>query len=548
MMDAENVRLGEICTIQYGFAFNSKKFTEDDSKIPLIRIRDVKRGFSNTYYDGPFSSEYLVHKGDLLVGMDGEFNIARWKSQDALLNQRVCKIVANSNVDEEYLRFYLKRALKDIENKTSFVTVKHLSAKKLSNLVIKLPKKNIQISISKQLSFLESLIHNFNEENVLFDELVKARFVEMFGDPLINEKGWKIRKLKNISNKIGSGATPKGGKEVYIHNGISLIRSMNVYNNRFEYKELAHITDEQAKKLSNVKVEKNDILLNITGASVARCYIVPIDILPARVNQHVCIIRCKEIIHPIFLHGVITNKEYQNHLLKLAGTGATREAINKQQIESLDVIFPPIELQNQFADFVKEVDKSRFVEMFGDIISNDKNWNSKPLKELCDISRGASPRPISDYLGGTIPWIKIGDATIGDSIYINSTKEHIIKEGVRKSRFIKKGSLIFANCGVSLGFCRIINFDGCIHDGWLAFQNIDTSLNKIFLLTTINQMTGYFRKIAPGGTQPNLNTDIVGNYIQVVPPLELQNQFADFVKEVDKSRFIIKSMIKEGLL
>ena len=228
MMDAENVRLGEICTIQYGFAFNSKKFTEDDSKIPLIRIRDVKRGFSNTYYDGPFSSEYLVHKGDLLVGMDGEFNIARWKSQDALLNQRVCKIVANSNVDEEYLRFYLKRALKDIENKTSFVTVKHLSAKKLSNLVIKLPKKNIQISISKQLSFLESLIHNFNEENVLFDELVKARFVEMFGDPLINEKGWKIRKLKNISNKIGSGATPKGGKEVYIHNGISLIRSMNV--------------------------------------------------------------------------------------------------------------------------------------------------------------------------------------------------------------------------------------------------------------------------------------------------------------------------------
>ena len=105
----------------------------------------------------------------------------------------------------------------------------------------------------------------------------------------------------------------------------------------------------------------NDILLNITGASVARCYIVPIDILPARVNQHVCIIRCKEIIHPIFLHGVITNKEYQNHLLKLAGTGATREAINKQQIESLDVIFPPIELQNQFADFVKEVDKSRFI-------------------------------------------------------------------------------------------------------------------------------------------------------------------------------------------
>ena len=233
-------------------------------------------------------------------------------------------------------------------------------------------------------------------------------------------------------------------------------------------------------------------------------------------------------------------KDYKNEEFDLFSFEIQYQIINK-----LKIIEKIIEKQKKEMDLLDELVKARFVEMFGDIISNDKNWNSKPLKELCDISRGASPRPISDYLGGTIPWIKIGDATIGDSIYINSTKEHIIKEGVRKSRFIKKGSLIFANCGVSLGFCRIINFDGCIHDGWLAFQNIDTSLNKIFLLTTINQMTGYFRKIAPGGTQPNLNTDIVGNYIQVVPPLELQNQFADFVKEVDKSRLEVQKSLKK---
>ena len=233
-------------------------------------------------------------------------------------------------------------------------------------------------------------------------------------------------------------------------------------------------------------------------------------------------------------------KDYKNEEFDLFSFEIQYQIINK-----LKIIEKIIEKQKKEMDLLDELVKARFVELFGDIISNDKNWNSKPLKELCDISRGASPRPISDYLGGTIPWIKIGDATIGDSIYINLTKEHIIKEGVRKSRFIKKGSLIFANCGVSLGFCRIINFDGCIHDGWLAFQNIDTSLNKIFLLTTINQMTGYFRKIAPGGTQPNLNTDIVGNYIQVVPPLELQNQFADFVKEVDKSRLEVQKSLKK---
>ena len=181
--------------------------------------------------------------------------------------------------------------------------------------------------------------------------------------------------------------------------------------------------------------------------------------------------------------------------------------------------------------------QSQFIEMFGDIKTNDKHWEAKPLKELCEISRGGSPRPIAKYLGGTIPWIKIGDATEGDNIYINSTKEHIIEEGVRKSRYIKAGSLIFANCGVSLGFCRIINLDGCIHDGWLALQDIDKSLDKVFLLMTINQQTDFFRSIAPGSTQPNLNTEIMGNYRQIIPPMELQKEYIKFIEQSDKSKF-----------
>src|SRR5699024_5306715 len=97
--------------------------------------------------------------------------------------------------------------------------------------------------------------------------------------------------LKEIALKIGSGATPRGGKGAYKAAGISLIRSMNVYDSKFEYKDLAFIDNEQAEKLSNVEVKHNDILLNITGASVARCCMVPTNVLPARVNQHVSLIR-----------------------------------------------------------------------------------------------------------------------------------------------------------------------------------------------------------------------------------------------------------------
>ena len=133
-------KLTDICAIQYGFAFDSSYFTDDSSYMPLVRIRDVKRGFSETYYSGNYSEDYVVKKGDILIGMDGEFNIARWNSSDALLNQRVCKIVVLApSVDEDYLRIWLSKALKKIEEQTSFVTVKHLSAKELNRLAIDLP-------------------------------------------------------------------------------------------------------------------------------------------------------------------------------------------------------------------------------------------------------------------------------------------------------------------------------------------------------------------------------------------------------------------------
>ena len=190
------------------------------------------------------------------------------------------------------------------------------------------------------------------------DNLIQARFVEMFGDPVQNTKGWNIDTCKNLTSKIGSGATPKGGRESYGTEGISLIRSMNVYNNRFEYKDLAYITDEQADKLSNVTIEENDVLLNITGASVARCCAVPKELIPARVNQHVAIVRCKDRLLPEFLCSMFTEDSYQRLLWSIATSGgATREAITKQQIEDLVLIVPPIELQQQFVDFCKQVNK-----------------------------------------------------------------------------------------------------------------------------------------------------------------------------------------------
>lgn len=283
----------------------------------------------------------------------------------------------------------------------------------------------------------------------------------------------------------------------------------------------------------------------------------------ALLNQHIFKVafdKC-EVNREYFVYAVrhkLKEMESKTH-------GATMKHIVKKDFDNTLIPFPTLSEQGKIAELLDTADtiisarqsqlqkldelvKARFVEMFGDINANDREWNVQPLGELCTIVRGGSPRPIEKYLGGDIPWIKIGDATDGESIYLHSTKEHIVQSGVSKSRMVKSGSMIFANCGVSLGFARIITFDGCIHDGWLAMEDIDERLDKVFLLQSLNQMTEHFRRIAPAGTQPNLNTAIMKNYKQIVPPLELQKDFIAFVEQVDKSKAAIQKALDEAQL
>lgn len=275
------------------------------------------------------------------------------------------------------------------------------------------------------------------------------------------------------------------------------------------------------------------------------------------VNNHAHVLKPKAVIDVDYLC-------YSLMFYDVSGlvNGATRQKLTQSDMRKMEIplrtmveqkkivcrlnkLTELISLRKQQLAKLDELVKARYVEMFGDINVNNKKWMTYPLGELCTIVRGGSPRPIERYLGGTIPWIKIGDATTGENIYLNSTKEYIIQEGVKKSRMIKAGSLIFANCGVSLGFARIITFDGCIHDGWLAMEDIDEKLDKIFLLYSLNQMTEYFRKTAPAGTQPNLNTNIMKIHRQIVPPMEMQKAFISFVKCADRQKQIVQQSLEK---
>jgi len=254
-------------------------------------------------------------------------------------------------LDRDYLAYYLKSNIfvNWVSSQTAGAKMPRVSMNTFWEHEIPLPPLPEQKRIAAILDKADSLRRKNQQAIQLADKFLRAVFLDMFGDPVTNPKGWETKKLKEITSKIGSGATPRGGQSAYVDQGISLIRSLNIHDDKFLHKDLAFITDQQADALSNVEVKKNDVLLNITGASVCRCAMADHSILPARVNQHVCIIRPTEMESEYLLHLLISNS-YKQKLLKIAGAaGATREALTKEQIENLDIPIPPRNMQEKFA-------------------------------------------------------------------------------------------------------------------------------------------------------------------------------------------------------
>ena len=298
----------------------------------------------------------------VLVAGNGDLNVKYYYGKfDAYQRTYIIESRNKNILSVKYLYFFLDNYLDTLRKEAIGGVIKYIKLSNLSEAKIKLLDLEKQLEIVNILENINLLISLRKNQLKKLDELVKSRFIEMFSDPVTNSKMWEIDCLGNITTKIGSGMTPRGGKESYLATGVALIRSMNVHDGKFEYKDLAYISAKQAFEMKNVELIENDVLFNITGASVTRTCVVPNTILPARVNQHVAIIRCiNESLNPIFLNNLFLQDGFKYKLLNLARAGgATREAITKQQLEDLNVILPSIELQNEFADFVKQTDKSK---------------------------------------------------------------------------------------------------------------------------------------------------------------------------------------------
>ncbi len=370
-----------------------------------------------------------------------------------------------------------------------------------------------------------------------------------------------LKQLADITLKIGSGATPLGGSDAYHEEGISLVRSLNVYDDGFRLKDLAFLDEVQAERLSNVELASGDVLLNITGASIARCCVVPDDVLPARVNQHVSIIRPdRREIDPFYLRYQLISPEHKEALLRLARAGgSTREALTKAQIEVYRVLVPPLPDQQRIvgkldaafaalSEAQAHVERNRanarelFESYLNGVFEGKDGWKVKSLGELGKVSMCKRILKQQTSPTGDIPFYKIG--TFGKEPDAFIPKE-IYNDFKRKYPYPKKGDVLISASG-TIG--RGVVFDGepaYFQDSNIVWIENDES-------QVLNEYLFQFYKVcdwnpSKGATISRLYNDDLRRVKIAFPSLQEQRKLVSQMVELDAQSRSLEATYQQKL-
>ncbi|WP_441375392.1 restriction endonuclease subunit S [Acinetobacter lwoffii] len=351
---------------------------------------------------------------------------------------------------------------------------------------------------------------------------------------------WQTYKLKNVTSKIGSGATPTGGSGAYKSEGISLIRSQNVLDYKFTDDGLAFIDDDQAYALRNVTVAANDVLLNITGDSVARCCSAPVDWLPARVNQHVAILRSNpDVMDNRFLkYSLLASKE---ELLIFSEIGGTRNALTKGMLEDFEILLPSLTEQKAIASVLSSLDdkvdllhrQNKTLEAMAETLFRQwfieeakEDWPEVTVSSLFEVRDGTHDSPKQSAIGYPLVTSKhIGNGVIDfESCYLISDADY---EKVNARSKVETGDILLSMIG-TLGRTYLesneVNY---------AIKNIGlfkTSQNpvwKYYIYLWLNSVQGkqFVDEHKSGSTQEYLSLGSLRGILIKSPPSDLLETF-----------------------
>lgn len=388
MVQWQQYSLGECLTLMSGGTPSKARNDFWGGDIPWVSCKDMKTERIHGAQDhltllGAQNGTRLVPANTILFVVRGmilarEFPVAMTKRQVAF-NQDLKAAKPADFIDNEFLFQWLRANTYEILGRVDEAGhgTTRIQTDRLLSLPISVPPLPVQQRIAGILSAYDELIENSQRRIKILESMARALYREWFvhfrfpgheSIPLVPSslgeipQGWEVTTLRAITTKIGSGATPRGGKGAYKSDGIHLIRSLNIYDYNFKFDDLAFIDEEQAAELDNVKVQEADILLNITGASVARCALMLSYLLPARVNQHVAIIRTDPAKgSPFYVLDAINSDQRKQQLLALAQGGATREALTKDTVSNFEIVFPPRPVMKRYDEIARDIHRQREV-------------------------------------------------------------------------------------------------------------------------------------------------------------------------------------------
>ena len=355
-------KLGDIATYINGYAFKPQDWS--DEGIPIIRIQDLTgNSYQANRYNGEYVSKYEVNDGDVLISWSASLGVYIWHGEKAVLNQHIFKVVFDKErISKDFFVHQVGLILENAASDAHGATMKHLTKPIFDALPFYLPPYEKQCEIAEVLDKVTSLISLRKQQLAKLDELVKARFVEMFGDPINNPMKWIISKIEDITaqEKNALKAGPFGSalkKEFYVRSGYKIYGQEQVICGDASFGDY-YIDEEKYKELKNCAVQAGDILISLVG-TYGKTLIMPDNYEAGIINPRLMKITLnKNKVTPIYF-----KYYFESNALKASMDANTHGGImgilNLGIIRQMKIQVPPLSLQNQFAAFVERVDQQK---------------------------------------------------------------------------------------------------------------------------------------------------------------------------------------------
>ncbi len=335
-------KLEECSYVQNGFAFNSKLFNSNKNGTPLVRIRDIKRGFSNTYTTESCEKEYNVENGDLLIGMDGDFNVCIWNGGFSYLNQRVCHVVTSNEILSRFLYYYLPFPLNKINEKTSYSTVKHLSSKQIYNIITPVPPLSEQQAIVSRLDTAFAKIDALKANAEREIQEAKSLFQKALSEAMIPKEGWERKKFGEVCTFVRG---PFGGslkKNCFKKSGYAVYEQQNAIYNRFTFRYF--IDEKKYREMERFSIQSGDLIMSCSG-TIGKVAIIPDEAAKGIINQALLKLSPKKNINRWYLKYLMESSFFKKMIQANSDGAAIKNIASVAVLKDLLLKIPPLSEQ-----------------------------------------------------------------------------------------------------------------------------------------------------------------------------------------------------------